>query len=150
MKKQFLLPFAFLLLFVSAVSAQHHLKLWYDQPATRWVEALPIGNGKIGAMIFGGAGDELIQLNGTTLWSGGPVKNNLNPGASAHLPAIRKALLADNDLSRADSLLRKMQGNFTESFLPMGDLRIHQDLPGGEIKNYYRDLDLNTAVASTA
>ena len=150
MKKHFLFPFLFLLLVVSQLPAQQDLKLWYEQPASRWVEALPVGNGKIGAMIFGGVKEELIQLNETTLWSGGPVKTNINPGASAHLPAIRKALLQDNDLSMADSLLKKMQGHFTESFLPMGDLLIKQDFKEGEPTNYYRDLNLNTAVSTTS
>jgi alpha-L-fucosidase 2 len=150
MKKQFLFPFVISVLIVSQLSAQQDLKLWYEQPAARWVEALPVGNGKVGAMIFGGTGEDLIQLNETTLWSGGPVKSNVNPGASAQLPLIRKALLEDNDPSRADSLLRKMQGNFTESFLPMGDLLVKQDIREGDVKNYHRDLDLNTAVATTS
>ena len=133
-----LLPILFLFLVVLQLPAQQDLKLWYEQPATRWVEALPVGNGLVGAMIFGGVKEDLIQLNETTLWSGGPVKTNVNPGASAHLPAIRKALLQDNDLSKADSLVKKMQGYFTESFLPMGDLLIKQDFEKGEPTNYYR------------
>jgi alpha-L-fucosidase 2 len=149
MKKKFLFPFLVLVTVITQLSAQQDLKLWYEQPASRWVEALPVGNGKVGAMIFGGVREDLIQLNETTLWSGGPVKSNVNPGASSYLPAVRKALLEDNDLTRADSLLKKMQGNFTESFLPMGDLLIKQDLQDGEVKNYYRDLDLTTAVSTT-
>ena len=126
MKKYLLFPFLILFFVALQLPAQQDLKfqqdlkLWYEQPATRWVEALPVGNGIVGAMIFGGVKEDLIQLNETTLWSGGPVKSNVNPGASAHLPAIRKALLQDNDLSTADSLLKKMQGYFTESFLPYG------------------------------
>src|SRR5690242_3048193 len=58
--------------------AQSDLKLWYNQPARNWNEALPIGNGRLGAMIFGGVKDELIQLNEATLWSGGPVNTNPN------------------------------------------------------------------------
>ena len=110
---------------------QQNLKLWYQQPAARWVEALPIGNGKIGAMIFGGTGEDLIQLNETTLWSGGPVKQNVNPESASYLPLVRNALLEENNYSKADSLLKKMQGNFTESYLPMGDLVLNQDFKNG-------------------
>lgn len=54
--------------------AQKNIKLWYDKPAAQWVEALPLGNGRIGAMVFGSVEDELIQLNEGSLWSGGPMK----------------------------------------------------------------------------
>ena len=64
-----------------SLSAQENLKLWYEQPAKEWVEALPLGNGQIGAMVFGGIENELIQLNEVTLWSGGPQKKNVNPDA---------------------------------------------------------------------
>ncbi|RYF84407.1 MAG: glycoside hydrolase family 95 protein, partial [Chitinophagaceae bacterium] len=82
------------------------LKLWYDKPATQWVEALPVGNGQLGAMVFGGAGEELLQLNESTLWSGGPVKGNINPDAAAVLPLIRKALLEEKDYTKANQLTR--------------------------------------------
>ena len=67
-----------LLIFPVLVAAQD-LKLWYNKPATVWTEALPVGNGRLGAMIFGGVEEELIQLNEATLWSGGPVKNERQP-----------------------------------------------------------------------
>src|SRR5690606_20417588 len=69
-----------LLLWAGAAAAQQEhkeLKLWYRQPATEWTEALPVGNGRLGAMIFGGTGEALIQLNEATLWSGGPVNNQV-------------------------------------------------------------------------
>src|SRR5689334_5212791 len=69
------------------------LKLWYSKPAVNWVEALPAGNGRIGAMVFGGVEEELLQLNESTLYSGGPVKKNINPGAYAYLSQVRDALL---------------------------------------------------------
>jgi alpha-L-fucosidase 2 len=78
-------------------TGQSPLKLWYNQPASKWVEALPIGNGKIGAMVFGGVEEELLQLNESTLWSGGPVKTNVNPNASGYLQQIRQALLQNKD-----------------------------------------------------
>ncbi len=119
------LRFTFII-FASVISVspfcQTPLKLWYDKPATEWVEALPLGNGHIGAMVFGRVENELIQLNESTLYSGGPVKKNINPGSAAILPLVRKALLEEGDYSKADSLTRKMQGLYTESYLPLGDI----------------------------
>jgi len=123
--------------------------LWYRQPAREWVEALPLGNGRLGAMVFGGPEQELLQLNESSLWSGGPVQPSVNPGASAVLPQVRQALLRDQDYTRAGQLVRQMQGFFSESYLPMGDVRLHQDLGGQTPTDYYRDLDLATATATT-
>lgn len=144
---------AFLLLCFSCVclSAQGDMKLWYDKPAFNWVEALPVGNGFIGGMIFGGMEHELIQLNESTLWSGGPRKKNVNPEASKYLRPLRAAL-AKGDYATADSLSRKMQGHYTESFLPLGDLHIGQTFKKGLSVNpdyYYRDLKIDKAVAAT-
>jgi alpha-L-fucosidase 2 len=113
------------------------------------VEALPLGNGKIGAMVFGGISQEFIQLNETSLWSGGPVTNNINPASAHYLPQVRKALMEEKDLSKADSLLRKMQGRFTQSFLPMGDIIIHQEFNNQQPSSYNRELNLSTATATT-
>lgn len=130
------------------LNAQDNFKLWYEKPATEWTEALPVGNGRIGAMIFGGIENELIQLNEATLWSGGPRKNNVNPEAHNYLKPIREAL-AKNDFQTAMALCRKMQGNFSETFLPMGDLVIKQTFQTeGNTSNYYRDLNLSEAIAS--
>jgi alpha-L-fucosidase 2 len=134
--------------FAGVSNAQNALTLWYKQPARQWVEALALGNGRIGAMVFGGVEQELIQLNENTLYSGGPVKKEINPDAVIYLPQVRKALF-NQDLALADSLTRKMQGLFTQSYLPMGDLLIQQDLQGAEPTDYYRDLNLQTAIAKT-
>lgn len=129
--------------------AQEELKLWYEQPAEKWTEALPIGNGFLGGMVFGGVENELIQLNEGTLWSGGPQKKNVNPEAYKYLKPIREAL-GKEEYQLADDLCRKMQGYYSESFLPMGDLHIQQTYKnGGKASNYYRSLNLNDAVAST-
>jgi hypothetical protein len=128
--------------------AQKNLKLWYDKPATQWVEALPVGNGKIGAMVFGRVNEELIQLNEGSLWSGGPMKKNVNPDAYQYLQPLREALFAE-DYKKASDLCRKMQGYFSESFLPMGDMVIQQNFGEANPENYYRDLNLNNAVATT-
>lgn len=139
---------ALLGLLVLPAQAQQASKLWYRQPARQWTEALPVGNGRLGAMVFGGTEQELLQLNESTLWSGGPVRTGLNPGAAAVLPQVRQAL-QDQDYSRADRLARQMQGLFSESYLPLGNVRLHQDLGGAAPTDYYRDLDLATATATT-
>lgn len=126
------------------------MKLIYDKPATQWEQALPLGNGKIGAMVFGGIAEELIQLNESTLWSGGPVKENVNPGARKVLPLIREALLEEEDYTKADKLTNQLQGVYSQSYLPLGDLLISQDLKGKKPTAYSRELDLAEAVARTA
>jgi alpha-L-fucosidase 2 len=128
---------------------RHSIKIWYDHPAARWTEALPIGNGRLGAMIFGRPQEELLQLNESTLWSGGPVKTNVNPEAASYLPLIRNALLNHADYAVADSLTRKMQGLYSESYMPMADLLIKQDLNGKQPASLYRDLDIGNAICTT-
>ncbi|MDR0698976.1 MAG: glycoside hydrolase family 95 protein [Tannerella sp.] len=123
------------------------LKMYYDEPAQEWVEALPVGNGRLGAMIFGGTDRELIQLNEESLWAGGPVDPNPNPDAPKYLPLIREALDRE-DYGKATTLLKNMQGYYTESYAPLGDLVINQRY-AGEVSDYYRDLNLNNAVATT-
>ena len=133
----------------SILSAQD-LKLWYDHPAVTWTEALPMGNGRLGAMVFGKVGEEeLIQLNESSLWSGGPVKTHQNPGAPAYLPQIRQALLKEQDYDKATELCKKMQGLYTESYLPMADLLIRQDIKAASQPTYYRDLNIADAIATT-
>jgi len=141
---------AFLLSFSSLAQKATDLKLWYKQPATQWVEALPIGNGHIGAMVFGGVEQELLQLNESSLWSGGPVKTNVNPASASYLPQVREALLKEGNYQKANQLLKKMQGLYTESYMPMGDLKIVQDFKAQKSTNYYRDLDIANSVATTA
>jgi len=134
---------------VHVAEGQNDLKLWYDKPAGVWTEALPLGNGRLGAMVFGRVNEELLQLNEGTLWSGGPVKDNVNPGASAYLPQIRDALFNHEDYAKATALTKKMQGVYSESFLPLGNLLIRQIFPAGPTTNYRRDLDIGNAVAHT-
>ncbi len=126
-----------------------NLKLWYNKPAEKWVEALPLGNGKIGAMVFGGIAEELIQLNESTLWSGGPVKKGVNPEAKNYLPKLREALLGNEDYTAANLLSKKMQGLYSQSYLPMGDILIKQDFGSLKASNYYRDLNLQNGIATT-
>jgi alpha-L-fucosidase 2 len=136
-----------LILYSTAISAQQDLTLWYKQPARNWNEALPIGNGRLGAMIFGNPTEELIQLNEETLWSGGPVNTNPNPQAPQYLKAIRTALF-NQEYQQAEELSKKMQGLFTESYEPLGDLKLKYEV-NGEPTDYHRELNISTAVAST-
>ena len=129
--------------------AQQNLKLWYQQPAEKWVEALPLGNGKLGAMVYGKVDEELLQLNESTLWSGGPVPQSVNPDALKYLPQIREALLQHQDYGLADQLTRKMQGYYSQSYLPMGDVIIKQDLKGQKPTAYRRALSLDSALTTT-
>ena len=124
-------------------------KLTYAKPAASWVEALPVGNGRIGGMVFGGVAEELIQLNESTLYSGGPVKPNVNPTAVSYLPQVRQALLRDQNYGEASTLVKKMQGLYTESYMPLGDLVIKQDFKGATPSAYARELDIERAVATT-
>ena len=142
--KKLLIGFIFLF---NSGFAQSDLKLWYSKPARNWNEALPIGNGRLGAMVFGKPDEELIQLNEETLWSGGPVNTNPNPNAVRYLAKIREALLGEN-YKEAEELTRKMQGPFTESYEPLGDLVLKYDFKG-EVTDHYRDLDISTAIATT-
>ena len=121
------------------------LRLWYRQPAASWTEALPVGNGRLGAMIHGGVGRELIQLNDDTLWSGGP-RDWDNPKAKDVLPDIRKAIFAGNYV-QADLLAKQMMGPYTESYQPLGDLTVmfeHGDVG----QAYHRSLDLQAGLAA--
>ncbi|MBE0697344.1 MAG: glycoside hydrolase family 95 protein, partial [Anaerolineaceae bacterium] len=111
-----------------------------------WLEALPVGNGRLGAMVFGGVFDEHLQLNEDTLWSGGPREWN-NPRARDLLPEVRRLIFA-GEYAAADKLCYQMQGPFNQSYLPMGDLRLHFD-GAGEAADYRRELDLDSAVASS-
>lgn len=124
-----------------------NLLLWYNTPAKDWNEALPLGNGRLGAMVFGRPDVELIQLNEQTLWTGGPVNLNPNPDAPKYLQPVRGELFRDS-INKAVRLLKKMQGPDTEMYQPLGDIVIKQKY-AGEATRIYRDLDIGTAVAFT-
>jgi alpha-L-fucosidase 2 len=128
-----------------ARAAANSSTLRYGEAATRWTEALPVGNGRLGAMVFGGAASEHLQLNEATLWSGAPTEWN-NPGAKEILPKVRAAIFA-GDYLKAGELCKKMQGPYNQSYQPLGDL--HLDFPDiGNITGYERSLDLDRAVAT--
>jgi alpha-L-fucosidase 2 len=120
--------------------------LRYSAPAASFDQALPIGNGRLGAMVFGDPRHEQLVLNEDTLWSGKPRDWN-NPGARAVLPQIRTVLLDDADYHAADRLTKKMQGPFNESYQPLGILHLDFDHADG-IAGYERLLNLDQAIAS--
>jgi alpha-L-fucosidase 2 len=146
------------------------LKLWYSSPAGQWVDALPVGNGRVGAMVYGGgainpvnakdpAADhergpvptdpakETLQLNEDTLWSGLPVDGN-KLDAKDYLPAVRRAVLEQKDYHLADQICTKMQGLFAEAYQPIGNL--HVDCAhSGDVTGYRRELDLASATVAT-
>jgi len=129
---------------------QQALCLWYRRPARQWVEALAIGNGRLGAMVFGGVDRERLQLNEDTLWAGGPYDPN-NPEALDALPEARR-LIAEGEYSEATKLVaEKMMAKPLRQmpYQPVGDLILSVRGPR-IVKNYRRDLDLDTAVARVA
>jgi alpha-L-fucosidase 2 len=145
--KNKLCTFLLIHLTITTASAQPDLKLWYKQPAKIWTDALPVGNGRLGAMVFGRAQEELIHLNEETLWSGGPANLNPNPEAPKYLPQVREALLK-GDYKKGEELTKKLQGLYTESYLPLGDLIIKHHFTG-EPTDYYRDLNISNATTLT-
>jgi alpha-L-fucosidase 2 len=121
-----------------------HLTLWYRRPAQQWVEALPVGNGRLGAMVFGGVERERLQLNEDTLWTGGPRDWN-NPNARKALAEVRR-LVAEGKYVEADRAARGMQGTYTQSYAPLGNLVLTFE-HGQQSRNYRRQLDLQSAIA---
>ncbi|MGA0555679.1 glycoside hydrolase family 95 protein [Larkinella sp. VNQ87] len=143
--------FFFLILSISGVAqSQAPLKLWYTKPAGKtWENALPIGNGRLGAMVYGNVERETVQLNEHTVWSGGPNRND-NPAALASLPEIRQ-LIFDGKQKDAEQLANKTiitKKSHGQMFQPVGSL--HLTFEGHEnYTNYSRELDIEKAVART-
>ncbi|KAA6349181.1 hypothetical protein EZS27_003383 [termite gut metagenome] len=128
-------------------NAQEGYTLWYDRPAQVWTEALPLGNGRLGAMVYGNPGVEQIQLNEETIWAGKP-NNNANPDALEYIPKVRELVFAGKYLEAQTLATEKVMAK-TNSGMPyqtFGDLRI--SFPGHiRYKNYYRELSLDSARA---
>jgi alpha-L-fucosidase 2 len=124
----------------------HNLTLNYNTPAAAWTEALPVGNGRLGGMVFGGVAEERIALNEDTLWAGAP-RAGTNPDAAVALPEVQRLLLA-GDYVAAEQLCKRLQGPFTHSYLPLGDLLL--SFPHAEVEEYQRSLDIDSAVATTS
>ncbi|MBO9727355.1 MAG: glycoside hydrolase family 95 protein [Chitinophaga sp.] len=131
--------------------SQQPLKLWYDRPSGKvWEAALPVGNGRLAAMVYGNPGDELIRLNENTVWSGSPNRND-NPHALAALPEVRKLIFEGKMQAASDLAAKNIQAEKINGmcYQPVGDLQLH--FPGHEqYAGYSRELNLETAVASTS
>ena len=126
-------------------SPNEPLSLWYRQPATKWEEALPVGNGRIGAMVFGHVNNERLQLNEDTLWGGGPY-DPVNPQAKDALPQVRQ--IFDGKYADAGKLINSKVISRPSGQMPYetaGDLMLtFPEL--ASVENYRRDLNLDTAV----
>lgn len=136
-------------LFLSALChAQKNppMRLWYDRPAQYFEESLPIGNGRLGALVYGGTDSCIVYLNDITLWTGKPVDRYEGTGAAQWIPKIREALFKEN-YARADSLQLHVEGHNSAYYQPLGTLLI-EDLNKGSINGYRRTLSLDSAVVS--
>jgi alpha-L-fucosidase 2 len=148
MKKiYFLVLLLFTVIFVKATD----LKLWYNKPAKYWVEAMPLGNGRLGAMVYGIAEADTIQLNEDTFWSGSPYQNN-NKNAKGSLTPIRNFINEGNYIEAQKLALDNIIADRTitshgQHYESIGNLIL--EFPGHEVKtNYYRELDISNAIAT--
>ena len=135
---------------VTTVSAQQQaeMKMWSDRPADFFEEAYPIGNGKMGAMIYGAPNDDVLYFNDITLWTGSPVDREEGGDAYKWIPEIRKALF-NEDYRLADSLQRHVQGHNSQFYQPLATMHII-DLGEGTASNYRRELSLDSALVKVA
>jgi len=148
--KKILLSVAFLSSFITAFAQQRDLKLWYDKPSGKvWERALPVGNGRLAAMVYGNPGREILQMNESTVWSGGPSRNDSKSSLAA-LPEVRR-LIFENKRAEAAALASheiKSEKNNGMCYQPVGNLYLN--FPGHDkYENYYRDLDITKAIATT-
>ena len=144
--KQLVLVAALFFCALCHAHSQHPMRLWYDRPAQYFEESLPIGNGRLGALVYGGTDSCLIYLNDITLWTGQPVDHNEGAGAAQWIPQIREALFKE-DYARADSLQLHVEGHNSSYYQPLGTLLI-EDLNSGSTSGYRRTLSLDSAVVS--
>ena len=136
------------LAWVACFTFAEDLKLWYSQPARNWTDALPIGNSRMGAMVYGGTAREELQLNEETFWAGGPYDND-NKNARYVLPVVRQ-LIFENKNWDAQNLVDAnfFAGKHGMSYMTVGNLFL--DFPGHDkATDYYRDLDISNATATT-
>ncbi len=147
MKKHHFIISVLMLLASTTACAQKH-RLWYAKPATHWLEALPIGNSLLGAMVYGKTDQEEIQLNEETFWSGSPHSNN-STSALQHLNEVRQLIYAGKE-QEASKILDQhfVPGPHGMRYLPMGSLII--SLGHNDVHNYVRALSLNEATATTS
>ena len=128
-------------------TAQNH-KLWYDKPARHWLDALPVGNSHMGAMVYGGTDTEEIQLNEETFWSGSPHNNN-SPEAKQYLQQVRDSIFAGKE-EAAHAIIDQhfFKGPHGMRYLPLGSMKLK--LGHTDVQNYRRELSLGNALATTS
>ena len=133
----------------SSEEPNNDLKLWYPKPANIWVEALPVGNGRLGAMVYGNPAKELIQLNENTIWSGGPNRND-NPNALEALPVIRQLIFEGKYIDAQNLVNEKVISKTSHgmAYQTAGNLRLNFD-GHDAYSDFYRELDIERAVATT-
>jgi alpha-L-fucosidase 2 len=138
-----------LVIFCSGCRKKNDLELWYKSPAQKWTEALPVGNGRLGGMVFGDYNHERIQLNEESVWAGSKINNN-NPQAKEHLKEIQKAIFKDEYKKALELSDKYLLGTppRVRSYQPLGDLFINFRW-NGQSTVYKRSLDLNTGIAKT-
>jgi len=125
--------------------------MWYENPAREWTEALPVGNGRLGGMLFGNPAVERIQVNEESLWGGMNIPNN-NPGALAHMPEIRRLIL-DGRIPEAFDLSEKYVAGIPgkiRSYQTLGEIYFQFADTAGKITNYRRELNLRTGIAKVS
>lgn len=127
-----------------ANASQLPMRLWYDQPAQYFEESLPVGNGRLGALVYGHPDEDIVQLNDITFWTGGPYDREMDRDAHKWLPIIREALWQE-DYKTADSLQLRIQGPNSSDYMPLGTLRL-RSLDQGAWTGYYRQLSLDSAI----
>lgn len=126
----------------------NHFTIWRDTPAECFTDALPLGNGRIGAMVHGRVAHELVQLNDDTLWSGIP-RTYTVPQAPEALKEVRHALLVEQDWEKASVLCKKLQGTHTEKYQPLGNLHVEFALNEADVTDYRHELSLADAQTTT-
>ncbi|BFH10451.1 hypothetical protein J6TS7_16710 [Paenibacillus dendritiformis] len=130
------------------ITEQRVERLWYRQPAGQWAEALPVGNGRLGAMQFGGVDSDRLQLNEDSVWHGGPAARE-NPDAAAYLPVIRQYLLEGRP-EEAERIARLALTSVPKHFGPyqtLGELKMFFHGVDGEVSGYSRELSLSEGIA---
>jgi len=149
--KQIITTILFCCATVMTGQAQDH-RLWYNRPATHWLDALPVGNSQLGAMVYGGVATEEIQLNEETFWSGSPHNNN-SPEAKAHLQEVRQLIFQGRE-KEAHAIIEQyfIKGPHGMRFLPMGSLKLAFDYgtASQQPTSYERELSLGKAVNTTS
>ncbi len=123
--------------------------IWYAEPATQWCDALPVGNGRLGGMAYGGACAERVYLSDCTFWSGEPALETINPDGPAIVAEVRRLFLA-GEIAAANKLSEQIEGrklNYGTN-LPFGNLRLFMAHGDEELHHYRRQLDLDTAIVT--